>query len=220
MKKQLLFVICVLSVVGWFASLQHVQAQVIDDPLIGGTTGTVSDGNDGTFLPGGGWRVDHYLDYIAWDIVPTIIHGAYEYDIKGLDSGCYWPNPPTQKAELSHMYDNSYGNPDENYGHYNDNPYKHAFRKQCRTDWLQDYKLEIVWRILDMPHPHEKDGGYLLQYDPTTTYRFRVEWEPDGQGGTTTRAFRTENGNTIQVQSDWNMPGIWNPSEHRFKIAS
>ena len=57
-----------------------VQAQLLlNDSLNGSTSGTRSGG---TFVAGG-WRVDNQYDSIFWH-VPTVSHGAFEYNVKGL----------------------------------------------------------------------------------------------------------------------------------------
>jgi len=207
MKKHLLLIACVVLVGGLFAFSQDVQAQVIDDTLIGGTTGTVSGG---TFIADG-WRVDGQYNYIYWHVSPTITHGAYEFNIRGLDVGC----DGGQKAELSHMYDWEFNNSDTQYWNaYRENPYKHAVRQQCRTDgWHIDYKLEVLWKIND--NHKEDDAGYLLTWDPNHTYHWWVEWEPDVTGNTNVKVLR----DGIQVHSQ-NIIGIWNPPGHSVKIGS
>ncbi|UCD29905.1 MAG: DNRLRE domain-containing protein, partial [Planctomycetota bacterium] len=97
---------------------------VLNDPLQGSTIGTRSGGS----FASGGWQVDNDLDYIYWHITPTISHGAFEYDVKGI-SDCQG----AEKKELSHMYDWTYNNADTNYLGYRNNPYKHFVRRQCRS---------------------------------------------------------------------------------------
>jgi len=180
---------------------------VIDDPLIGGTTGTVSGG---TFIADG-WRVDGQLNYIYWHVSPTIPHGAYEFDIRGLGEGCN--TAEAQKAELANMYDWTFNNSDTKYwGGYRENPYKHALRKQCRPD-RPTKKLEILWKINE--NHKEDDAGNNLTWNPNHTYHWRVEWEPDGQGNTNVRTFR----DGVQVHSQ-NIIGIWNPIGHSIKLGS
>ena len=53
---------------------------VLDDPLQGSTTGT----REGGVFVADGWKVTGQYDGIYWH-VPTIPHGAAEFDVKGLD---------------------------------------------------------------------------------------------------------------------------------------
>jgi len=54
-------------------------ALVLDDALQGGTTGTRSGG----VFVAGGWQVTGKEDTIYWHL-PTIAHGAAEFDVQGL----------------------------------------------------------------------------------------------------------------------------------------
>ena len=49
-------------------------------------------------------------DCIFWH-VPPVIHGAFEYDVRGLGPGC----SVSLKNELSHMYDWTWNNADYQY---------------------------------------------------------------------------------------------------------
>lgn len=179
---------------------------VVNDPLEGSTTGTRSGG---TFLPQGGWQVNSHLNYIFWHVAPTITHGAYEFDVRGVGQSC---SGGYSKNELSHMYDWTYQNADYNYIGYRNNPYKHFVRKQCRIDRPNEH-LEILWGI--SPNFFEDDAGHNLNWDPLHTYHFRVEWVPNGQGGTAVRTLR--DGSEVHSRT---VPGIWSPAGHSVRIAS
>jgi len=174
---------------------------VINNPLQGSTNGTREGG---TFVPGG-WRVDDQYNCIYWH-TPTTNHGYYEFDIIGIPS-C---GPGLGKNELSHLYDYTFGNGDVNYtGGYRDTPYKHFLRRECvspKTD-----TMEILWVV--SPCVHEDDTPPLT-WSPTTSYRFRMEWENTG-GNSTSKVYR--NGTLIMQQTG---AGSWSPAGQSFRIAS
>src|SRR6185503_14264533 len=84
-------------------------AVVLDDPLQGSTTGTRSGG----VFAGGGWKVAGKNDSILWHI-PTVKHGAAEWQVKGLSPGECRAGMEDH-AELFHMYDFTYSGSDLNY---------------------------------------------------------------------------------------------------------
>ncbi len=180
---------------------------VLDDPLNGSTTAPSTGGaqQGGTFLPGGGWRVDGPHDCIFWHVAPNT-RGAFEYEVTGLGEGC----SVSTKNELSHMYDWTFGNADYQYnGGYRDGPYKHFIRKQC--DPGKERTCELLWQV--SPCSHEPDSG-ALSWSSTATYRFRVEWEPVG-GNTVARIYRDS---TLLWQGS--CPGSYTPGGLSVRIGA
>ena len=116
------------------------QTLVLEDLLQGSSTGTRSGGS----FVSGGWQVTNQYDAIYWHI-PTVTHGAAEWDIREL-----FPNESRpamdDKTELFHMYDYTFNNADTNYGGYRDNPYKHFVRKIGSVGGTTD-ALALVWQI-------------------------------------------------------------------------
>jgi hypothetical protein len=182
-------------------------ALVLDDPLQGATLGTRSGG---TFVAGG-WQVTTKDDMIYWH-VPTITSGAAEFDVRGLN-----PNDGRagmeDKTELFHMYDYTFGNSDINYnGGYRDNPFKHFVRKIGRLDAAKANAMEIVWQI--QPNYVEPDTA-RLSWTSNTTYHFREEWGPDGEGNTVLKVYRD-----CVLLLTMSVAGTWNPAGHSVRIAA
>lgn len=183
---------------------------VLDDPLQGSTVGTREGG---TFVAGG-WKVTGKNDCIYWHI-PTISKGAYEYDVRGLN-----PNEcragMEDKAELSHMYDYTWYNSDVQYGDpgYRNNPYKHFVRK---TGCLGSYNntidsCELLWAT---PLGYVEPDTPVLNWNPATTYRIRVEWGTDGAGNAVLKWFRD---GVLYLTTS--VPGTYAPTGHSFRIAA
>jgi hypothetical protein len=189
-----------------FATQAPAQQLVLEDLLSGSTLGTQ---NGGSFVAGG-WRVTGHNDNIWWHI-PTLAHGAAEWDVRGLN-----PNESRagmeDKAEIFHMYDYTFGNSDVNYnGGYRDNPYKHFVRKIGAIGGTTN-ALELVWQIL--PEYHEPDTP-VLSWNPATNYHFREEWGPDGLGNSVLRTYR--DGTLLRTTT---VPGAWTPTGHSVRIAA
>jgi hypothetical protein len=182
-------------------------ALILDDPLQGATLGTRSGG---AFVAGG-WQVTTKDDTIFWH-VPTITNGAAEFDVRGLN-----PNEcrtgMEDKTELFHMYDYTFGNSDINYnGGYRDNPFKHFVRKIGCLDAAKVNAMEIVWQI--QPNYVEPDTA-RLSWSSNTTYHFREEWGPDGEGNAVLKVYR--DGVLLLTTS---VAGAWNPAGHSVRIAA
>ena len=195
-----------LCALGVLLELAAAGALVLDDPLQGSTTGTLSGG---AFVAGG-WQVTSSTDTIYWH-VPTISHGAAEFDVKGL-----YPNEcragMEDKVELFHMYDYTVGNADTVYnGGYRDDPFKHFIRKTDCLDAGRVNSMEIVWQII--PNFTEPDTAQL-SWDPNTTYHFREEWATSG-GNATLKLYR--DGVLLLTTA---VPGVWNPAGHSVRIAA
>ncbi len=184
------------------------HAQLLNDTLQGSTTGTRSGG---TFVTGG-WRVDNQYDSIYWH-VPTFPHGAFEFNVKGIPgglSGC--PGGAGFKSEISHMYDYTYNNADNQYlPGYGDDPHKQFLRKQCESGKTDT--MEIVWQVPPPGNFAETDTA-ALSWCASLNYLFRVEWQNAG-GNTTLKTYR--NGILILTQT---LPGSWNPAGQSVRIGA
>ncbi len=178
---------------------------VLDDPLQGSTKGTRSGG---AFVAGG-WKVTGAYDCIYWH-VPTLTEGAVEWEVRGLQ-----PNEcrggMEDKIELFHMYDHTFGDSDVNYnGGYRDNPYKHFVRKIGCVGGSVD-AMELVWRIED---EYTEPDTAVLSWGPNGTYRFREEWEPDGENSRL-RTYR----NDVLILT-MTLPGLYAPVGLSVRIAA
>jgi hypothetical protein len=193
----------------WQVSAQFASAGtslILNDPLQGSTLAPSTGGQQqgGSFVTGG-WKVTGAYDCIFWHVTP-VAHGAFEYDVTGLGSGC----SVSTKNELSHMYDWTFGNADFQYsGGYRDDPYKHFIRKQC--DPGKEYTCEMLWQAAGCSS--EPDSGGLA-WSSTATYRFRVEWEPSGSD-TVARIYRDS---TLLWQGS--CPGTYAPGGLSLRIGA
>jgi hypothetical protein len=205
-RKLLILGACLLA---WSAPIQG-QSLILDDPLQGSTSGTREGG---TFVPGG-WKVVGKNDCIYWHI-PTILHGAAEFDVRGLHPQECRPGM-NDKSELFHMYDYTWHNSDVQYGDpgYRNNPYKHFVRKNgCLASYNNTVDaMEILWAV--MPEYREPDTP-VLTWDPARTYRLRMEWGPDGAGNSALKIYR--DGNHLLTTS---VPGTYAPAGHSVRIAA
>jgi hypothetical protein len=183
----------------------RTQELILEDLLQGTSTGARSGGS----FVAGGWQVTNQYDAIYWHI-PTVTHGAAEWDIRGL-----LPNESRpamdDKTELFHMYDYTYASADTNYTGYRDNPYKHFVRKIGSLGGATD-ALELLWQI--SPNHSEPDTG-VLSWEPNKTYHFREEWGPAGGGNSVLRSYR--DGVLLRTTS---VPGSWNPVGHSVRIGA
>jgi hypothetical protein len=190
------------------------QKLVLDDPLRGSTIGTCwgasGGGKAGSFVPGG-WRVDEQYDGIFWH-VPSLAHGAFEYDVVGIGGEC--TGQYKSKNELSHMYDHTWNDADHQYAPgYREDPYKQFLRRQCETG--KKDTMEILWQILPGgPKNSLEDDCPPLSWDPAVTCHFRMEWENAG-GEATIKTFR--NGAQIWKQT---LPGSWSPGGLSVRIGA
>jgi hypothetical protein len=178
---------------------------VLDDPLQGSTTGTRSGG----VFVAGGWKVTGAYDCIYWH-VPTTSKGAVEWDVRGLQPGeCR--TGMEDKIEIFHMYDYTFGNSDDNYnGGYRDNPYKHFVRKIGCVGGTVD-AMELVWKIGD---EYVEPDTPVLSWSPTVTYRFREEWEPEGESS----RLRTYRDGVLVMSVT--LPGLYAPAGLSIRIAA
>ena len=179
---------------------------VLDEPLQGSTTGTRSGGS----FVAGGWRVTGKDDFILWH-VPTVIEGAAEWDVRGL-------RPDECRAgledhgELFHMYDSTYASSDTSYNPgYRDNPFKHFVRKQGCID-IAPGRVKLLLKIGE---EFEEVGTSPITWDAARTYRFRVEWKPDGGGRSAMRLLRDG-----VLLSSISVPGEYAPAGHSVRIGA
>jgi hypothetical protein len=199
----------------WQVSVQPAappsSSVVLDEPLTNSTTQGVRLG--GTFQADG-WRVLNNLDAIYWHISPTIVHGRYEYDIKGVNlhcvGCCYSDGGTFLLNELSHMYDYTFENADTNYIGYRNNPYKHAYK---RFSYALPNTIKMLWAINGTGS--EDWAGSGLSWNAATTYHIKVEWEPTPEGGSDYRAYRD-----TQLIHSTHLSQRYTPVGHSFRIAS
>jgi hypothetical protein len=167
---------------------------VLEDPLAGSTKGTQVGG---TLLPDG-FRIDNPDDHITYE-VPKLTDGAIELSVRGLQKGI--PAGAVEDAELIVMYDGTYSpDPERDYLGFRNNPYKFLLRKR---------DTDAVKVVLRTPGGEIEDSSAPLAWDPSATYRFRVEW-----GGGSARVYR--DGQLVKAVSPG---GTWSPAKHRIRVG-
>jgi hypothetical protein len=135
----------------------------IFDPLTNGFS--VGEVHGGQFVSSG-WQVRSRGDFIRY-VVPTIESGFVEWENVGLTP----TNPAFDLYTLFGMWDPSKGD-------YRENPYRVHVRKLDTQGHNPPY---LRMRFISGGDQH--DVGYdFLQWNPSQTYRFRVEWGPSGGG--------------------------------------
>lgn len=135
----------------------------IFDPLTNGTSVGVVTG--GTFTPEG-WRTDRSRDFIRYEANPPIASGYVEWENTGLQR----LNPTADGYMLFAMWD-------PQAGAYRQNAYRVHLQKRDERH-LPPY-LRLRW----ISGNEEQEFLYdTLDWDPNTTYRWRIEWGPEGGG--------------------------------------
>jgi hypothetical protein len=135
----------------------------IFDPLTNGTS--VGEVRGGRFVSGG-WQVTSRGDFLRY-VVPTIESGYVEWENVGLAPR----NPAHDLYTLFGMWDPSRGD-------YRENPYRVHVRKLDTQGHNPPY---LRLRFISGGEEHN-EGFDFLQWNPSQTYRFRVEWGPGGGG--------------------------------------
>lgn len=173
-----------LPIIAWslffvvFREFGVADVLVLEDPLIGSTSGTRVGGS----FTQEGWRVDGQYDSIYWHLPYTIQKGAVEFYIRGIRPNECRPGMQ-DKTELFHMYDYTYANSDTNYAPgYRDNPYKHFIRKTGCLDTAKTDSFELLLKIED---EYTEPDSSVMTWDENSTYLIREEWEPDGHMSST-----------------------------------
>ena len=137
---------------------------VVSDPLTGGSIGDVNGGQ----FTGGGWRVSSPANYIRYE-VPPMQSGWVEFDVSGLRE----INPSPDQFMLFGMWDPSAGD-------YRANPFRVHLQKLHPDPHNPPY-LRLRWIANGEQHD---EGNNFLNWSPSRTYRFRLEWGPSGNGHT------------------------------------
>jgi hypothetical protein len=207
------------SASGWVAANETTQVKkgetkqvghsilVLDDALQAATSGT----RFGGAFVAGGWQVIAKNDTIYWHL-PTITHGAAEFDVRGLQPKERRAGMD-DKSELFHMYDHSFADADHNYvSGYRINPFKHFLRKSGGIDTVKADRMEVLWQIL--PRSEEPDTA-TLSWAPDKTYHFREQWGTDAAGNSVFKLYR--DGVLLTSVSE---PGSWKPAGLPVRIAA
>ena len=167
----------------------------ISDPLTNGVSvGQVSGGR----FTGSGWQVIHRGNYIRY-IVPTIQSGFVEWENRNLTP----LNPERDAFSLLAMWDPSRGA-------YRENPFRVHIRKLDTQGHNSPY---VRMRFISNGDQHDV-GWDFLDWNPSHTYRWRVEWGPGG-GGNQARVFldgrvimRTNYGPNYSPRDHWIELGV------------
>ena len=167
----------------------------IFDPLTNGSSvGQVTGGR----FTGSGWQVTHRGNYIRY-VVPTIQSGFVEWENRNLTRF----NPQRDAFSLLGMWDPSRGA-------YRENPFRVHIRKLDTQGHNPPY---VRMRFISNGDQHDV-GSDFLDWNPSHTYRWRVEWGPGG-GGNQARVLldgrvimRTSYGPNYSPRNHWIELGI------------
>lgn len=133
---------------------------LIYDPLTNGAS--VGDRQGGQFTSGG-WRVTRVSDYIRYDVA-TLSNGYVEWQNTGLSRQNRAPN--------NYML---FGMWDPTQGPYRENAYRVHLQKLDTNNNPPYVRLRFI------ANAEQHDAGTnFLDWSPTQTYSWRIEWGPDG----------------------------------------
>jgi hypothetical protein len=134
---------------------------VFDDLTDGSSLATARSG--GTFTSQG-WRVETNADYLRYE-VPTVENGYVQWQNVGLT--------PRGANDASHMM---FGMWDPTAGAYRQNPYRVHLQKLWGPTHNPPF-LRLRW----ISGGREEDAGFnFTNWDPSTTYTWRIDWGPSG----------------------------------------
>ncbi len=141
---------------------------VVFDPLIGGSIGQVAGGQ----FTASGWQVTSPGNFIRYE-VPAMAKGWVEFDTSGLKE----INSSPDQFMLFGMWDPSAGP-------YRANPFRVHLQKLHPNPHNPPY-LRLRWIANGEQHD---EGNNFLDWNPSRTYHWRLEWGPGG-GGNTARVY-------------------------------
>ena len=133
---------------------------IVADPLIGGSTSEVHGGS----FTNGGWLVNSPGNFIRYE-VPPMARGWVEFETTGLRP----ENPAHNQFMLFGMWDPTAGP-------FRANPFRVNIQKLHPNPHNPPY-LRVRWIANGEQHD---DGTDFFAWDPSRTYRWRLEWGPDG----------------------------------------
>lgn len=136
------------------------SGSIIADPLIGGSIGEVHGGS----FTNGGWVVSSPGNFIRYE-VPPMARGWVEFETSGLRP----ENPAHNQFMLFGMWDPTAGP-------FRANPFRVNIQKLHPNPHNPPY-LRLRWIANGQQHD---DGAKFFAWDPSHTYRWRLEWGPDG----------------------------------------
>ena len=135
---------------------------IVSDPLMGGSIGEVSGGQFTT----NGWQVLSPGNFIRYE-VPPMSRGWVEFDTRGLRE----INPSNDQFMLFGMWDPTAGD-------FRANPFRVNIQKLHPNPHNPPY-LRVRW--ISQGEQHD-EGVNFFAWNPNQTYRWRLEWEPEGNG--------------------------------------
>ena len=138
------------------------SAQISDPLTNGGSVGQVSGGR----FSSSGWQVRHRGNFIRY-VVPTIQSGFVEWENTNMTPR----NPQRDAFSLLGMWDPSRGA-------YRENPFRVHIRKLDTQGHNPPY---VRMRFIANGDQHDV-GWDFLEWNPSHTYRWRVEWGPGSFG--------------------------------------
>lgn len=133
---------------------------IVADPLIGGSIGEVHGGS----FTNGGWLINAPGNFIRYE-VPPMARGWVEFDTTGLRP----ENPAHNQFMLFGMWDPTAGT-------FRANPFRVNIQKLHPNPHNPPY-LRVRWIANGEQHD---DGTNFFDWNPSRTYRWRLEWGPDG----------------------------------------
>lgn len=133
---------------------------IVADPLIGGSIGEVHGGS----FTNGGWLINAPGNFIRYE-VPPMARGWVEFDTTGLRP----ENPAHNQFMLFGMWDPTAGP-------FRANPFRVNIQKLHPNPHNPPY-LRVRWIANGEQHD---DGTNFFDWNPSRTYRWRLEWGPDG----------------------------------------
>ena len=137
---------------------------IVSDPLMGGSIGQAVGGQ----FTSSGWLVTAPGNFIRYE-VPSMTSGWVEFDTSGLRESNSSPN----QFMLFGMWDPSRGS-------YRTNPFRVHLQKLHPNPHNPPY-LRLRWIADGEQHD---EGNNFLDWNPSRTYRWRIEWGPSGDGHT------------------------------------
>jgi hypothetical protein len=156
----------------------------------------------GSFVSGG-WQVRSPSDYIRYE-VPTLENGWVEFDLSGL-------TPSNQSPDQFMLF----GMWDPTAGDYRQNPFRVHLQKLHPNPHNPPY-LRVRWIASGEQHD---EGANFFDWQPSRTYRFRIEWGGSG-GGNEAKVFldgqlmiRVNYGRAYRPSVHWIELGIAERSE-------
>jgi hypothetical protein len=143
----------------------------LDDPLNGGTSGTMDGGE---FVPGGGWKAPRQ---IKWDLGTYLTEGVFTVQLTNWDPSAASPQHRYDKQHILAMYEAAHGSPHKSD---TDSPKTGWWVVRTGANYNSLFKFKSStygWDEADETRNSPPHGPI----DPAKTYTIKVEWKPGGK---------------------------------------